>query len=354
MLLFRIVLLFCAHWVVNGDLLDLYVEHMDETMRTQEYKRRHPKDLKNRSRHKRMAIESRFLRIGNYRKQRLDVDENWIRQRKGKGKNQRKPLKNDGLEFPNRQEMNPEQDQHEFLNNVETEMGHKKENLSRINKKDPLEIVSVNPEFSRWIIPQIVSSSSKDREEIDEKAQFEIIRPYDSPKIARPDENPPLKKTPNFPNRIPKKYYPVPKYLKNSPKNVDNPFPEESLRLRRSVENFEFSRSEILDENGDVVLEWDPSDKENVTFKVTAKTLGYIGIGFNEKSHMKGADLILAWVEDHTQRVNLLVRFFLIFNNKILPKSRPWDQTILFRKFLVRRIRPQNCSIASGFREILT
>ena len=35
---------------------------------------------------------------------------------------------------------------------------------------------------------------------------------------------------------------------------------------------------------------------------------------------------------------------------------RPWDQTILFRRFLVdwNQIRPQNCSITSGFLNFLT
>ncbi|EFN82135.1 MOXD1-like protein 1, partial [Harpegnathos saltator] len=67
-----------------------------------------------------------------------------------------------------------------------------------------------------------------------------------------------------------------------------------------------FIRYEVLDEDGDVILEWDPLDEEEVTFKVTARTLGYVGIGFNEKTYMKGADILLAWVDDHTGAVNLL------------------------------------------------
>lgn len=62
-----------------------------------------------------------------------------------------------------------------------------------------------------------------------------------------------------------------------------------------------FTRLERLDDKGDVVLEWDPDAKENVTFRLTAKTLGYVGLAFNDKSHMKGADVVLAWVDDHTR-----------------------------------------------------
>ena len=305
MLLFKVVLLFCTHWIVSGDLLDLYVEHMDETMKTLEYKTSHPKDLRNRSRNKRSAIEGPFFRIGNYRRQRLDVDENWTKQRKAKGKNQRKPLKGDGLEFPNKQEMNPNQDQHEFLNNIENEA---KRGVPMFNRKDELALLKPHEILlkEKFIKKPF---SEKDPEEVDANSEFELIGSYPNENMER--EDPPLKKNPKFLNRVPKKYFPESKVDFKSEKR-------ESVRERRSVpensvKDVEFSRIEILDNDGDVVLEWDPSDEEIITFKVTAKTLGYVGIGFNEKSHMKGADLILAWVDDHTRQVNLLVSLFFKF-----------------------------------------
>lgn len=312
MLLFKVVLLFCTHWIVGGDLLDLYVEHMDETMKTLEYKTSHPKDLRNRSRNKRSAIEGPFFRIGNYRRQRLDVDENWSRIRKAKGKNQRKPLKGDGLEFPNKQEMNPGQDQHEFLNKIEDEP---RRGMPMINGKDQLALFQTDEILLKKNFTT-KPFSHKEREELDEQSQFEFIGSYPNER-----EVPPLKKNPKFWNRVPKKYLPDAKDLKadfkDGKKDHRRAF-EESGRERRSlisensVKDIEFSRIEVLDNDGDVVLEWDPSDDEIITFKVTAKTLGYVGIGFNEKSHMKGADLILAWVDDHTRQVNLLVSIFTI------------------------------------------
>jgi hypothetical protein len=79
-------------------------------------------------------------------------------------------------------------------------------------------------------------------------------------------------------------------------------------RLKRNEPRIaQFSRYEKLDDNGDIMLEWDPSDDENVTFRLTAKTLGYVGLGFNDKGYMMGADIILAWVDDHTHVAVLLV-----------------------------------------------
>ena len=61
-------------------------------------------------------------------------------------------------------------------------------------------------------------------------------------------------------------------------------------------------------------MEWDPTNNDIVVFKVTAKTLGYFGIGFNDKNHMKNADIIIGWIDDQTGSVNLLVRKFFKSN----------------------------------------
>ncbi|CAD6217159.1 GSCOCG00004699001-RA-CDS, partial [Cotesia congregata] len=68
-----------------------------------------------------------------------------------------------------------------------------------------------------------------------------------------------------------------------------------------------FTRHEVLDDLGDVLLEWDISGEDVGYFRVTARTKGYVGIGFNDNGHMKGADIILTWVDDHSGVVNLLV-----------------------------------------------
>lgn len=70
----------------------------------------------------------------------------------------------------------------------------------------------------------------------------------------------------------------------------------------------QFLRREHLDEDGDVVLEWDPRDEEIVTFRVTAKTLGYVSLGFNDRSSLKGADILMAWVDDATGAANVVVK----------------------------------------------
>ncbi|XP_014227450.1 MOXD1 homolog 1 [Trichogramma pretiosum] len=67
-----------------------------------------------------------------------------------------------------------------------------------------------------------------------------------------------------------------------------------------------FTRRERLDDNGDVILEWDPIEPENVTFRLTARTLGYVGLGFNDKSNMLGADIVIAWVDDQTHQAMIL------------------------------------------------
>lgn len=286
MFLLRVVLLLSAHWVVSADLLDLFVEHMDEEMKTPEYKKHHHREpMRQHMRNKRSVVESPFFRIGNYRRQRLDVDENWSKS----SNHSNKTYKNDGLEYPNKQEMNNEQEQYELLNAIDELALSKYEN----NMKE---------------LP------------ISKYFQKDILK--------------------NQPKIVPKKYFTNEKYRIKASFDV--------MKRKRSVEDdddddddddINFSRSEILDENGDVLLEWDPSDENIVTFKVTARTLGYIGIGFNEKSHMKGADLILAWVNDHTQQISLLVRsyFYHIRKNILKIIFICMVKLILINRLLMRR-----------------
>ncbi|KOC68651.1 MOXD1 like protein 1 [Habropoda laboriosa] len=123
-------------------------------------------------------------------------------------------------------------------------------------------------------------------------------------------DDPILKRIPKSRDRVPKKYIPPTDKLAKLLRGTKHHDHDETVdnRPRRSIKEPKFTRHEKLDDDGEVILEWDPSDDEMVTFKVTAKTLGYVGIGFNEKNHMKGADILLAWVDDHTGTVNLLSR----------------------------------------------
>lgn len=83
-------------------------------------------------------------------------------------------------------------------------------------------------------------------------------------------------------------------------------------RHRRSVfdsKSYESSiiwaHSERLDDQGDIVLRWVTSDS-SITFKVEAKTKGYVGIGFNSGRNMKGADLVVGWVDDNNGNAQIL------------------------------------------------
>lgn len=70
----------------------------------------------------------------------------------------------------------------------------------------------------------------------------------------------------------------------------------------------EWDRTEIMDANGLFILEWNIVDAKEIVFKITVNTGGFIGLGFSHKTgKMANADLVLAWVDDHTGKPNVLV-----------------------------------------------
>ncbi|KAL0108119.1 hypothetical protein PUN28_015016 [Cardiocondyla obscurior] len=341
MLLLRVIVTLVACWIVKCDLLDLYVQHMDETMKTVPYRnKRHPMDSVNRRIKRSLEEDEPLLKIGNFKKQRLNVDENWLKQWKAKRKHI--PYKNDALDYPNEREKNHNPDQHEIF----WDTMHKSE---RFEKTTDLEDAAKNlytardtiiekeektPEDKTTLenqtsvekliveapksVEELSEESEKDFEEMEneENTQFEIISEsgqIDSKSLVGPS----LKKTPKLSgSRVPKKYVPE-KPVKNAQEAKNYAKDEMAMRFKRSVnqgfkgsrangQRWKLTRYEKLDEDGDVILEWDPSDDDEVVFRVTGKTLGYIGIGFNEKTSMKGADILIAWVDDHTGTVNLL------------------------------------------------
>jgi len=328
MLLLRMIVMLVTCWLVKCDLLDLYVQHMDETMRTRLYKsKRHPMDPVSR-RIKRSLETEPLLRIGNFKKQRLDIDEDWLKQWSTKKK--MVPYKNDALEYSNKREENLDPDQHEILLNAThvasrssqeattilrdvVELNHsiarydeaKEANEERIN----IEELTVEPlEFQERIPMEDWQDLEMTENKETQDSQFEIIDEKISPK---PFGDPSIKRKP-WEGRVPKKYLPtLEKPLKDA---QETRRAKGEARIKRHIAKTakveragpKFTRYEKLDEDGDVILEWDPSDDKEVVFRVTARTLGYVGIGFNEKSHMKGADILLAWVDD-AGSVNVLV-----------------------------------------------
>lgn len=78
---------------------------------------------------------------------------------------------------------------------------------------------------------------------------------------------------------------------------------KKKTRQRRQLNDKLFNRAEQLDDKGDFLLEWDSTKDDVVTFKATARTKGYFDIGFGA-----GADFVVAWVDDHSGEVHLLVR----------------------------------------------
>ncbi|XP_031837806.2 MOXD1 homolog 1 [Nomia melanderi] len=322
MLIVRLLVTLTVCWTASCDLLDLYVQHMDETMRTLAYRNRHhPKDVSSRIKR---SLQEPVLRVGTFKKQRLDVDEDWYSQWKAKNK---VPYGEDGLDFPNSKEENLDPNQHELLNNRSrmADVDPEETTVTSLKINDTLDTSDIeltNDESPRSndsvAFSQNMESMSELREEttkmddlqgdeIEGNSQFEVISESGT-SLPSLFDDPVLKRTPKTRDRVPKKYIPMTdklaklfrgtKYF-DSQEIVDN-------RPKRSIKEPKFTRHEKLDDDGEVILEWDPSDEEMVTFKVTAKTLGYVGIGFNEKNHMKGADILLAWVDDHTGTVNLL------------------------------------------------
>lgn len=340
MLILRLIAVSSLCWMARCDLLDLYVQHMDETMRTLAYRNRHrPKDVVSRIKRSVGEEQATLLRVGTFKKQRLDVDKEWYSRWKARRKI---PYKEDGLDFANSREENTDPDQHELLNNASRILGVDGESeetttastLETNETVNSFDIDVSNGESTRWsgndtapfderpVDPQNLMAESREettrivdsQDDVvtDGNYRSETVDEIGSAGANNLFDDPILKRSPKSrDSRVPKKYIPpidkLAKLLRASKyTGAEETVPVDD-RPRRSIEQPRFTRREILDDDGEVILEWDPSDEQMVTFKVIAKTLGYVGIGFNEKDHTKGADILLAWVDDHTGTVNLLV-----------------------------------------------
>lgn len=80
----------------------------------------------------------------------------------------------------------------------------------------------------------------------------------------------------------------------------------ESFNSRSYESGLVWAHTEQLDESGDVILRWVNSDS-SITFRLEARTRGYVGLGFNSARNMRKADLVVAWVDDRHGNAQILV-----------------------------------------------
>lgn len=102
---------------------------------------------------------------------------------------------------------------------------------------------------------------------------------------------------------------------RNSSNNKFNKDFKRLQRLKRDISSdIDWTHSMALDSDGLVVLRWQPRHQE-ILFRVEAKTLGYVGIGFSQTGGMAGADIVIAWVDDHSKKAALMVSTHSYVNN---------------------------------------
>ncbi|XP_026495607.2 MOXD1 homolog 1-like [Vanessa tameamea] len=76
-----------------------------------------------------------------------------------------------------------------------------------------------------------------------------------------------------------------------------------------------WAHAERLDDNGDVILRWVNTDS-TITFRLEARTRGYVALGFNSARNMRGADLVVAWVDDRYGNAQILDCHGLAFDDR--------------------------------------
>ncbi|XP_034834330.1 MOXD1 homolog 1-like [Maniola hyperantus] len=89
----------------------------------------------------------------------------------------------------------------------------------------------------------------------------------------------------------------------------------ESFNSRSYESGLIWAHTERLDENGDVILRWVNTDS-SITFRLEARTRGYVGLGFNSARNMRKADLVVAWVDDRHGNAQILDCHGLAFEDR--------------------------------------
>ncbi|XP_034951630.1 MOXD1 homolog 1 [Chelonus insularis] len=256
----KLWILLSIFMLVQADLLDLYVQHMDETMGTNSVQKNYRKRMPLRFRNKRSPKVN--TPIEHSKKQQINVDDGWWDNKTPKKQSKKPILTSDGLNFPNMNEQNYNPLHHEYIKDNKALEFVEGFDISYKNRNEEVRAERLIENESEEVVTK-------------EPLKLKAKKYYDNMKATR-------------------------KSMKQGESETDH------FKFKRSVKEVNFTRHEMLDDNGLVFFEWDPSDDDIVTFRVTARTLGYIGIGFNDKVHMRGADILLGWVDDHSGTVNLL------------------------------------------------
>lgn len=95
-----------------------------------------------------------------------------------------------------------------------------------------------------------------------------------------------------------------------------------SATVNQPLHHINWTRSEKMDSNGILQMQWQIKDKE-IVFKVTVNSRGFIAVGFLSSPKYNSFDLALAWISDRTGKANILVglsmhiNFTKICSNKI-------------------------------------
>lgn len=70
-----------------------------------------------------------------------------------------------------------------------------------------------------------------------------------------------------------------------------------------------WKRSEKLDPYGILLLTWHINDK-SIIFEATVTSKGFIALGFSYPNlSVRGADVVLIWIDDSSKKGNILVNF---------------------------------------------
>ncbi|XP_047476090.1 uncharacterized protein LOC125029944 [Penaeus chinensis] len=76
----------------------------------------------------------------------------------------------------------------------------------------------------------------------------------------------------------------------------------QTVRAEKDLEpllDLKHSHESVLDPEGIMTVFWTPDlQKEEVTFEIHARTMGWLGFGFSSSGGMRGSDILIAWVKD--------------------------------------------------------
>lgn len=79
-----------------------------------------------------------------------------------------------------------------------------------------------------------------------------------------------------------------------------------SASVNPTLHNKNWTRSEKMDPNGILQMQWHIKDKD-IVFKITVNSRGFVAVGFLPNPKYNGFDMALAWINDRTGKANILV-----------------------------------------------